>query len=73
MGWLVGGVWIGVGVFAVLVIAFCLYEISWKARRMTTDLQRLTGLSEQLSALRAHVESARQRLSEARASGETEQ
>lgn len=73
MGWLVGGVWIGVGVFAVLVIAFCLYEISWKARRMTTDLQRLTGLSEQLSALRAHVASARQRLSEARASGETEQ
>lgn len=75
MGWIVGGVWIGAAVFAVLVLAFCGYELYWKAERMNTDLRRLTGLARQVTGLRADVQEAQLRIGVARSaasSGEGE-
>lgn len=65
MSWLVLGVWIGAVVVAALVLGFCAYELVWKSRRLHTDLKRLTGLSETLTAMQADVQAAQRRLAEA--------
>jgi hypothetical protein len=62
VGWVVLGVWIGVVVVAALVLASCAYELTWKSRRLRSDLRGLAGLSEMLTALQADVQAAQRRL-----------
>lgn len=60
-------VWIGAVVVAAVVLAFCGYELSWKSRRLRTDLQKLTALSEQLGEMQHEVAAMQRRMNEARA------
>ena len=61
MGWVVGGVWIGAGVLALLVLGFCAYELSWKARRLRREGARMQELGERAQALQGEVASVQQR------------
>lgn len=61
MGWVVGGVWIGAAVLAVLVLAFCAYEIAGKARRLRTEGDRMRALGERVQAMQADVAALQQR------------
>lgn len=65
MGFWVWGAWIGAVVVAALVLSFCGYEIFWKARRLQTELLRLSGLTERLGAIQADVAVAQRRLADA--------
>jgi hypothetical protein len=58
-------VWIGAGVLAVVVLAFCIYEITWKTQRVQRDLERLSGLNEQLAAVQREVQSIQRRITDA--------
>lgn len=69
MGWLVFGVWTGALVLAVLALGFCVYELTWKSRRLRTDLDRLAGLSETLTAMQADVEDVQRRLADSTRAG----
>jgi hypothetical protein len=60
--WIPIAAWIAAAALAVVVLGFCAYEIVWKAKRLQRDLRELTGLSAQLSDLRAELEVAQQRL-----------
>lgn len=60
-------VWIGAVLVAAVVLAFCGYELSWKSRRLRTDLQKLTALSEQLGEMQHEVAAMQRRMNEARA------
>lgn len=53
--WIVAGAWAGVAVFAMIVLGFLSYEVSWKARRVSADRAKLTGLLQQLSAVVAPI------------------
>ena len=55
MGWVVLGVWIGAVVLAAVVIAFCAYELVWKAKRLQTDLDRLRTDAARLTELQAEL------------------
>lgn len=55
MGWVVGGVWIGAVVLAAVVVAFCAYELVWKAKRLNTDLDRLRADAARLTELQAEL------------------
>lgn len=61
MGWVVGGVWIGAGVFALLVLAFCGYELVWKARRLSTEGERMRALGERAQSLQREIAALQQR------------
>ena len=61
MGWVVGGAWIGAGVLAVLVFAFCGYELSWKTRRLRRESARMQALGERAQALQGEVAALQQR------------
>jgi outer membrane murein-binding lipoprotein Lpp len=61
VGWVVGGAWIGAAVFALLVLAFCAYEVAWKAKRLRTAQARLQELVDQFGQLQADLAAARQR------------
>ena len=41
------GRWIGAVVLAAVVLGFCAYELTWKSKRLTADLERLAGVSAQ--------------------------
>ena len=58
-------VWIAVAVFAVVVFAFCGYEVMWKSRRLQADLDKLNGLSTTLASLQTEVAATQTRLAEA--------
>jgi outer membrane murein-binding lipoprotein Lpp len=59
-------VWIGAVVVAAVVLAFCGYELSWKSRRLSTDLQKLNALSEQLGEMQHEVAAVQRRVNETR-------
>jgi len=59
-------VWIGAVVVAAVVLAFCGYELSWKSRRLRTDLAKLQQLSGDLAQLQIEVAATQQRMIEAR-------
>ena len=63
-------VWVGVVVFAALVLAFCGYELVWKSRRLQRDLATLTGLTDSLTSLQRDVATVQSRLVEAQAARE---
>ncbi|UQX86660.1 hypothetical protein M6D93_10080 [Jatrophihabitans telluris] len=50
-GWIVVGVWAFAVVFAAVLLVFCLYEISWKVRRLQSDKLRLDRLVAELSGV----------------------
>jgi outer membrane murein-binding lipoprotein Lpp len=58
VGWLVLGVWIGAVVLAVVVLAFCLYEVLWKSKRLRTDLERLNSTAARLAELQQELTAA---------------
>jgi outer membrane murein-binding lipoprotein Lpp len=65
--WWVLGAWIGAVVLSAVVLGFCSYELVWKSRRLTTDLERLSAVSAKLAALQSEVQTAqavRQRLAD---------
>jgi hypothetical protein len=64
VSWVVGGVWIGAVVLAALVLGFSAYELTWKADRLRRDLARLTGLSDDVTALQGELAAAQQRLAD---------
>ena len=65
MEWIPIGAWIGATVVAVVVLGFCAYELSWKARRLRRDLTQLQELSRQLVDVQGGIAAARARLSAA--------
>ena len=58
--------WIGAAVFAVVILGFCAYELSWKSKRLQGDLGKLAALSGRLSELQDEVSAAQARMIEAR-------
>ena len=59
-------VWIGALVLAGVIVAFCVYELSWKSKRLHGDLATLQGLQSSLTALQAEVAAVQRRLTEVR-------
>jgi hypothetical protein len=64
--WIPVLVWVGAVVVAAIVLGFAGYEIWWKARRLQGDLQRLTVLGDELSAVRRELTAAQRRMVPAR-------
>jgi hypothetical protein len=64
VGWVVGGTWIGAVVVATVVLGFCAYELTWKSKRLTADLERLAGVSARLAGLQRELAAARQRFAD---------
>jgi membrane-anchored protein YejM (alkaline phosphatase superfamily) len=62
VGWIALFAWIGVVVFAVIVLGFCAYELVWKSHRLQRDLATLVALGERAQRLQADVTAAQQRL-----------
>ncbi|SDJ22604.1 hypothetical protein SAMN05444157_2356 [Frankineae bacterium MT45] len=55
--------WLGVILFAVVVLGFCGYEVHWKLSRLNGDLERLAGLGEQLTQLQGDFAATAERAS----------
>lgn len=62
VGWWVLGVWIGVAVLAAVVLGFCAYEVSWKSRRLTGDLDKLADVQARLTNLQGEVQSLQRKI-----------
>lgn len=62
MQWVVIGAWIGVLVFAAVIIGFCAYELIWKARRLRRDLASFLEVGGRAQQLRAEAVAVQQRL-----------
>jgi outer membrane murein-binding lipoprotein Lpp len=62
-------VWIGAVVLAAVVLAFCVYELVWKTKRLRTDLERLNDAAARLTELQQQLTTAaaqtRRRLADA--------
>ncbi len=58
--------WIAAAVFAAAVLGFCAYELTWKARRLRGDLDRLAELAARTAGLRTALTDAQRRLAAAR-------
>lgn len=54
--------WIVVLVLGAVVLAFCTYEVTWKARRLQSDLVRLQPVAVRLQSLQADVAAVQGRL-----------
>lgn len=65
MNWVPIGAWIGAAVVALVVLGFCAYEISWKAKRLQADVRKLQVLNEQLTELQAQIAATQQRVAAA--------
>jgi len=63
--WIPIAAWCLAGVLALVVLGFCGYEIFWKAQRLQRDVQKLEGLTDQLTELRAQLAEAQQRVAAA--------
>jgi hypothetical protein len=60
--WIVLGAWAFAVVFAVVVLGFAIYEISWKTRRLATERARLEQLTAELVRTGAQLQAAADRL-----------
>jgi outer membrane murein-binding lipoprotein Lpp len=58
VNWWVLGAWIGAVVLSAVVLAFCAYELVWKGRRLSTDLEKLSALEQKLALVQAEIEAA---------------
>ena len=61
-GWIVVCAWAFAVVFAVVVLGFAGYEISWKARRLATERARLEQLAAELARTGADLQAAADKL-----------
>lgn len=62
MVWIPIAAWIAAAVIAVVLLAFCAYEIAWKTKRLRVDLRELQLLAEQLQELRGQLVVTQERL-----------
>lgn len=62
MSWIPVAAWVAAAVVAVVVLAFCAYEITWKSRRLRTDLATLQRLGTAAAGLQTDVAAAQDRL-----------
>ena len=60
--WIVVGAWAFAVVFALVVLGFAGYEISWKTRRLATERARLEQLAAELTQTGAQLQAAADRL-----------
>lgn len=65
MSWIVVVTWAGALVFAAVVLGFCAYEVTWKARRVQADLVRLQATQRDVMSLRTALQAAARRLNDA--------
>jgi type VI protein secretion system component VasK len=54
--------WIAALAIAVVVLAFCGYEVTWKARRLRRDVARLRELSAAVEGVQQQVAHVQQRI-----------
>jgi hypothetical protein len=66
--WIAIIAWLAALVLALVVLGFCAYELSWKARRLHRDLAELRSVGATLAQLRDEVDAAAQRLARTGAS-----
>ena len=59
--------WLAALGFAVVVLAFCGYEVVWKARRLQRDLATLQTVTTRLQGVQAELAAAQRRLARAAA------
>lgn len=64
MGWIPIGAWIAAAAVAIVVLGFCAYEVSWKAKRLRRDLAAVQRDAEQLQVLREQLVDAQQRIAQ---------
>jgi hypothetical protein len=60
--WIAIIAWLAAVVLAVVALGFCLYELTWKARRLGRDLAQVKELGDTLIQLRDEAGAAQQRL-----------
>jgi hypothetical protein len=63
--WIPIAAWGAAVLVAAVVLGFCAYEISWKAKRLQRDLRGLQDLAAQLGELRARVTETQERVAAA--------
>lgn len=61
MSWIPVAAWIAALVLAAVILGFCVYELSWKSRRLRRDLGRLQAAAGELTALQREVQRAQAR------------
>jgi len=54
--------WIIALALAAVVLAFCAYEIVWKARRLQRDLAQLQAVTQRLQGMQTDLAAAQRRL-----------
>lgn len=69
MVWIPVLAWVGAVAVAAVVLGFAGYEIWWKARRLHSDLARLTSLGDELGAVQRDLAEAQRRLGASRTPG----
>lgn len=62
MAWIPIIAWLAALVVAAVVLGFCAYEVTWKAKRLQRDLRALQGLNEQAQVLRGQLVETQERL-----------
>lgn len=65
MVWVPIGAWIAAAVIGAVLLGFCGYEVSWKARRLRRDLRELQGVADELTGLRGRLAATQQRIAAA--------
>ncbi|MBN9619791.1 MAG: hypothetical protein J0H43_08675 [Actinobacteria bacterium] len=55
MNWVPVAAWGAAVLIAAVVLGFCAYEISWKARRLRSDLQRLQRTADEITRLQGRL------------------
>jgi hypothetical protein len=58
--------WIAAAVLALLVLGYCAFELTWRARRLRGDLDRLAELAARAAGMRDQLADAQRRLAAAR-------
>jgi type VI protein secretion system component VasK len=57
--------WIVALAFAAVVLAFCAFEVIWKARRLRADLAGLQALTDRVHGLQHDIVAVQERLARA--------
>jgi hypothetical protein len=63
--WVPIAAWAAAVLVALVVLGFCAYEISWKAKRLQRDLRALQAVAGQAAELRGRVAETQQRVAAA--------
>jgi hypothetical protein len=63
--WIAAVAWGAALLVALLVLGYCAYEISGKAKRLRADVRKLEAVTGELSTLSEQLASARERVAQA--------